>query len=140
LPATVQSRCQRYDFRRIPLRQVVGRLRQIVDADQVQISDRALVMLAREGEGSMRDAPSPLDQVLAGADGAIADDAVLDTLGLADHAVIGALVDAVIDRDPARVLAPLDQAYQRGCDLRRFTRDLLEHFRNLAVAKVSGGA
>ena len=140
LPATVQSRCQRYDFRRIPLRQVVGRLRQIVEADQVTVSDKALFMLAREGEGSMRDAQSLLDQVLAGAEGAIADAAVLDTLGLADHAVIGALADAVIDRDPARVLEPLDQAYQRGCDLRRFTRDLLEHFRNLAVAKVSGGA
>ncbi|HSQ00222.1 MAG TPA: DNA polymerase III subunit gamma/tau, partial [Candidatus Dormibacteraeota bacterium] len=140
LPATVQSRCQRYDFRRIPLRQVVARLRQIVDADQVTISDRALFTLAREGEGSMRDAQSLLDQVLAGADGAVADEAVLDTLGLADRAVIAALADAVIDRDPARVLAPLDDAYQRGCDLRRFTRDLLEHFRNLAVAKVSGGA
>jgi DNA polymerase-3 subunit gamma/tau len=140
LPATVQSRCQRYDFRRIPLRQVVARLRQIVDAEEVTISDRALFMLAREGEGSMRDAQSLLDQVLAGAEGAIADEAVLDTLGLADHALIGALTDAVIERDPARVLTPLDQAYQCGCDLRRFTRDLLEHFRNLAVAKVSGGA
>ncbi|MBX3027233.1 DNA polymerase III subunit gamma/tau [bacterium] len=138
LPATVQSRCQRYDFRRIPLRQVVARLRQIVDADGVAISDRALFTLAREGEGSMRDAQSLLDQVLAGAD--VADAAVLDVLGLADRAVIAALADAVIDRDPARVLAPLDDAYKRGCDLRRFTRDLLEHFRNLAVAKVSNGA
>ena len=140
LPATVQSRCQRYDFRRIPLRQVVARLRQIVDADKVAISDRALYTIAREGEGSMRDAQSLLDQVLAGAEGKVADEAVLDTLGLADRAVIAALADAVIDRDPARVLGPLDDAYQRGCDLRRFTRDLLEHFRNLAVAKVSNGA
>ena len=140
LPATVQSRCQRYDFRRIPLRQVVARLRQIVDADKVAISDRALFTLAREGEGSMRDAQSLLDQVLAGAEGAVDDAAMLDTLGLADRAVIAALADAVIDRDPARVLTPLDDAYQRGVDLRRFTRDLLEHFRNLAVAKVSNGA
>src|SRR6185295_14574933 len=140
LPATVQSRCQRYDFRRIPLRQVVARLRQIVEADKVAISDRSLFTLAREGEGSMRDAQSLLDQVLAGAEGAVDDAAMLDTLGLADRAVIAALADAVIDRDPARVLTPLDDAYQRGVDLRRFTRDLLEHFRNLAVAKVSNGA
>ncbi len=140
LPATVQSRCQRYDFRRIPLRQVVARLRQIVDAEQITISDRALFTLAREGEGSMRDAQSLLDQVLAGAQGAVSDAELLDTLGLADRTTIAALADAVIDRDPARVLAPLDEAYQRGCDLRRFTRDLLEHFRNLAVARVSGGA
>jgi DNA polymerase-3 subunit gamma/tau len=142
LPATVQSRCQRYDFRRIPLAAVVARLREIVAADKIRISDQALFTLAREGEGSMRDAQSLLDQVLAGAKpGATVDDAqVLDLLGLADRAAIAALADAVIDRDPARVLAPLDEAYQRGCDLRRFTRDLLEHFRNLAVAKVSGGA
>jgi DNA polymerase-3 subunit gamma/tau len=142
LPATVQSRCQRYDFRRIPLAAVVARLRQIVEADQIRISDQALFTLAREGEGSMRDAQSLLDQVLAGATpGAAVEDAqVLDLLGLADRAAIAALADAVIDREPARVLVPLDQAYQRGCDLRRFTRDLLEHFRNLAVAKVSGGA
>ncbi|MEO8603010.1 MAG: DNA polymerase III subunit gamma/tau, partial [bacterium] len=139
LPATVQSRCQRYDFRRIPLAAVVGRLRQIVAAEGIEISDRALFTLAREGEGSMRDAQSLLDQVLAGADGAVTDEQVLDLLGLADRAAIAALADAVIDRAAAAALAPLDQAYQRGCDLRRFTRDLLEHFRNLAVAKVSDG-
>jgi len=140
LPATVQSRCQRYDFRRIPLAAVVARLREIAAADALRISDRALFTLAREGEGSMRDAQSLFDQVLAGAtDGAIDDAQVLELLGLADRAAIAALADAVIDRDPARVLAPLDEAYRRGCDLRRFTRDLLEHFRNLAVAKVSGG-
>jgi len=140
LPATVQSRCQRYDFRRIPLRQVVARLRQIVDADAIAVSDKALFTLAREGEGSMRDAQSLLDQVLAGADGQVDDAQLFDTLGLADRTVLAALVDAIIDRDPARVLGPLDEAYQRGCDLRRFTRDLLEHMRNLAVAKVSDGA
>ena len=140
LPATVQSRCQRYDFRRIPLRLVVERLRQIVAADGIEISDAALFLLAREGEGSMRDAQSLLDQVLAGAAGAVRDEDVLDTLGVADRRVIAALADAVIARDAARVLEPLDEAYRRGCDLRRFTRDLLEHFRNLAVAKVSGGA
>ena len=139
LPATVQSRCQRYDFRRIPLRQVVARLRQIVAADGLTISDRALFTLAREGEGSMRDAQSLLDQVAAGAEGTVSDEEVLDALGLADRALIAGLADGVIDRDPMRVLEPLDAAYQRGCDLRRFTRDLLEHFRNLAVAKVSGG-
>jgi DNA polymerase-3 subunit gamma/tau len=140
LPPTVQSRCQRYDFRRIALRQVVERLRQIAQAEKIEISDAALFMLAREGEGSMRDAQSLLDQVLAGAGGTVRDEDVLDTLGLADRRVIAALADAVIARDGAAVLEPLDEAYRRGCDMRRFTRDLLEHFRNLAVAKVSGGA
>jgi DNA polymerase-3 subunit gamma/tau len=140
LPATVQSRCQRYDFRRIPLRAVVERLRTIVEAEAIEISDSALFLLAREGEGSMRDAQSLLDQVLAGAAGPVRDEEVLDTLGLADRRMIAAMAEAVIGRDPVRVLEPLDQAYTRGCDLRRLARDLLEHFRNLAVAKVSSGA
>jgi DNA polymerase-3 subunit gamma/tau len=140
LPATVQSRCQRYDFRRIALRLVVERLRRVAEAESIAISDRALLLLAREGEGSMRDAQSLLDQVVAGAAGAISDEDVLGALGVADRRVIAELADAVIARDAARVLEPLDEAYRRGCDLRRFTRDLLEHFRNLAVAKVSGGS
>jgi DNA polymerase-3 subunit gamma/tau len=139
LPATVQSRCQRYDFRRIPLQLVVDRLREIAAADGLTVSDRALFWLAREGEGSMRDAQSLLDQVLAGAAGSVRDEDVLDALGIADRRTITELADAVIARDGTRVLRPLDDAYRRGCDLRRFTRDLLEHFRNLAVAKVSGG-
>jgi DNA polymerase-3 subunit gamma/tau len=137
LPATVQSRCQRYDFRRIGLRQVVARLRQIAESDGLAISEGALFALAREGEGSMRDAQSLLDQVLAGAEGPITEQQVFDTLGLADRATIGRVAEAVIARDAAGVLPPLDDAYQRGCDVRRFTRDLLEHFRDLAVAKVS---
>ncbi|MGD9762532.1 MAG: DNA polymerase III subunit gamma/tau [Candidatus Binatia bacterium] len=140
LPATVQSRCQRYDFRRIPLRDVVAQLRRIADADGIQISDRALFTLAREGEGSMRDAQSLLDQVLAGATDAVDDQEVLHVLGVADRAAIAAVADAIIARDPAGALEPLAQAYEHGCDVRRFTRDLLEHFRHLAVAKVSQGA
>ncbi len=141
LPATIQSRCQRYDFRRIPLRQVVepGCARSSTRTT-VEISDRALFMLAREGEGSMRDAQSLLDQVLAGADGA------RRGRGGARHARAGRPrrhrgVGRCRDRSRSRraSLTPLDDAYQRGVDLRRFTRDLLEHFRNLAVAKVSNG-
>ncbi len=140
LPATVQSRCQRYDFRRIPLHLVVERLRQIAGAEHIDISDGALFLIAREGEGSMRDAQSLLDQVLAGASGAVQDADVLEALGVADRRVIAAVADAIIARDAAGVLPPLDDAYRHGCDLRRFTRDLLEHVRNLAVAKVSDGA
>ncbi len=140
LPATVQSRCQRYDFRRIGLRQVVTRLRQIAEADGLQIGDGALFALAREGEGSMRDAQSLLDQVLAGADGPITEQQVYDTLGVADRATITRIAEAIIARDATAVLTPLDEAYRRGCDVRRFTRDLLEHFRDLAVAKVGQSA
>jgi DNA polymerase-3 subunit gamma/tau len=139
LPATVQSRCQRYDFRRIPLRLVVERLRHIAAADRIEISDRALFVLAREGEGSMRDAQSLLDQVVAAAAGPVSDDDVLAALGIADRALIYDVADALIGRDATRALELLDGVHQQGYDMRRLARDLLEHFRNLAVLKVSEG-
>jgi DNA polymerase-3 subunit gamma/tau len=139
LPATVQSRCQRYDFRRISLRLVTERLRRIVAEDGVRISDRALFMIAREGEGSMRDAQSLLDQVLAGAAGEVRDEEVAALLGIADRALIYDLCEALIGRDAQRALELLATFHQQGFDMRRLSRDLVEHFRNLAVAKVSGG-
>ena len=141
LPATVQSRCQRYDFRRIPLRLVVERLQQIVaggeDRDQRRARSscwraRARAACATRSRCSTRCSPAPAESVR--------DEDVLDTLGAGRPAGDRrASADAIIARDATRVLEPLDEAYRHGCDLRRFTRDLLEHFRNLAVAKVSGG-
>jgi len=139
LPATVQSRCQRYDFRRIPLALVVERLRAIAEDQDLQISDQVLFTLAREGEGSMRDAQSLLDQIAAGAAGEVTDQHALAALGLADRAVIYELGAAIIGREPATAIACLDRVDQLGCDMRRLTRDLLEHMRNLTVAHVSGG-
>jgi DNA polymerase-3 subunit gamma/tau len=139
LPATVQSRCQRYDFRRISLPAVVGRLRQIVASEGVEASDRALFMLAREGEGSMRDSQSLLDQVLAYGNRAIDVADVVAALGVADRTVILELVDAVFARNGGQALAAFDVVYLHGHVLRRLSRDLLEHMRNVAFAKVSNG-
>ncbi len=139
LPATVQSRCQRYDFRRIPLRLIVERLRQIVAADGVELSERALYILAREGEGSMRDAQSLLDQVVAAGVKHVSDVEVLTTLGIADRSLVFDIAEALIGRDGARALELVDTVYQQGHDMRRLTRDLVEHVRDLAVVKVSEG-
>jgi DNA polymerase-3 subunit gamma/tau len=139
LPATVQSRCQRYDFRRIPLGLIVERLRAIAKKQKVKISDQVLFTLAREGEGSMRDAQSLLDQITAGASGAISDEDALAALGIADRSVVYDLGAAIVGRDPQRALEVLDGVHRLGCDMRRLTRDLLEHMRNLTVAHVSSG-
>jgi DNA polymerase-3 subunit gamma/tau len=140
LPATVQSRCQRYDFRRIPIGLIVERLRAIAAEEGVVIGDKVLFTLAREAEGSMRDAQSLLDQITAGAAGEIADDDALAVLGIADHQVVLDLAEAVIAAQPAEALAVLEDVYRKGGDMRRLTRDLLEYFRDLAVARVSEGA
>jgi len=139
LPATVQSRCQRYDFRRIPLRLVVARLREIIREAKVEMSDEALFVLAREGEGSMRDAQSLLEQVMAGGGAKISDEEVIATLGIADRKLIYEVGEAVIARDARRTLELVEQVHEQGYEMRRLARDLLEHFRNLAVVHATRG-
>ncbi len=139
LPATVQSRCQRYDFRRISLEQVVSRLKAIAKDQKLKISEKVLFTLAREGEGSMRDSQSLFDQIAAGSDGKVSDEDALAALGVADRQVVYDLGAAIVGRDCLRAVEVLDGVHRLGCDMRRLTRDLLEHFRNVAVAHVTRG-
>jgi DNA polymerase-3 subunit gamma/tau len=136
VPHTIHSRCQRYDFRRIPARQIVERLAEIAKADTIEVSERGLYLVAREAEGSMRDAQSLFDQVIAFAGKKIRDEDVAAALGLADRSLLFDLAAAVIDRDPSKALAVVEQLHRFGYDLRRFVRELLEHIRNLSVAKL----
>ena len=136
VPHTIHSRCQRYDFKRIPYRLIVERLADIARQEGVGISEPALFLIAREGEGSMRDAQSLLDQVIAFAGNTIRDDDVVAALGVADRKLLFAVADALLHRDAPQALARLDELHTFGHDLRRFTRELLEHFRNLAVASL----
>jgi DNA polymerase III subunit gamma/tau len=136
VPHTIHSRCQRYDFKRIPFRLIADRLQHIARSEGIEVSDHALFLIAREGEGSMRDAQSLLDQVIAFAGKTVRDADVVTALGLADRKTLYAVGDAVVDRNPARALELLNELHQFGHDMRRFARELLEHFRNLAVARV----
>jgi DNA polymerase-3 subunit gamma/tau len=136
VPHTIHSRCQRYDFRRIPAAQIVERLAAIGAADNIDVGERGLFLIAREAEGSMRDAQSLLDQVIAYAGRKIRDEDVAAALGLADRALLFELAAAIIDRTPAEALAVVEKLHRFGYDLRRFVRELLEHVRNLSVAKL----
>jgi len=101
VPHTIHSRCQRYDFKRIPLRLIADRLAHITRSEGVTISDRVLFLIAREGEGSMRDAQSLLDQVIAFAGKTVRDEDVGTALGLADRKVLYAVAEAIVERNPA---------------------------------------
>jgi DNA polymerase III subunit gamma/tau len=139
VPPTILSRCQRFDFRRLGLDEVAGRLRTIAGAEGIDVSDRALLLIARQGEGSMRDAQSLLDQVVAYAGGQkVTDQTVREVLGVSDRAAVLELAGAVLARDAAGALARLDALYRGGSDLRQLARDLLDHFRHLLLAKVAG--
>jgi DNA polymerase-3 subunit gamma/tau len=139
LPETILSRCQRYDFRRIALREIVERLGAIAKDEGLKITDAALVLLAREADGSMRDAQSFLEQVLASAgSGAPVDEALLqELLGISERRALYDLSAAVIAGDAARCLELLAALSAQGRDLGRLSRDLLEHFRNLLVARLT---
>src|SRR6266705_1817045 len=156
--ATVVSRCQRYDLRRIGLGELRAHLRRTVDAERLALSDEALALVAREAEGSLRDAQSLLEQVLTVAGSAADDAAVRQVLGAADRRLVVAVADAVLAGDPGacvRHLAVLDAPGERALvaelpeaevaalaaqagrrsvdDLQRFFRLLLEADEALAV-------
>ena len=148
LPATILSRCQRYDFRRISLREITQRLDAIAKSEGLDISEGALVLLAREADGSMRDAQSLLEQVLAFAEPAekgkarVRIDEVLlqDIVGLAERRVLYEISAAVLQGDARRCVELVAQSVAQGCDVGRLARDLVEHFRNLLVARLAVGA
>ncbi len=135
---TVVSRCQRYDLRRIGLGELRAHLRKTVEAEGLALSEEAVALVAREAEGSLRDAQSLLEQVLAVA-GTAADDAtVREILGAADRRLVVAVADAILAGDAAACVTHLARLYAHGYDAQRFCRDLLEHFRNLAVLRATG--
>ena len=136
IPITILSRCQRFDFRKIPLARVAGRMREIADAEKLTISDRSLSLVARQGEGSMRDALSTLDQVIAFSGDEVDDEAVQTLLGMVDRRLLLDTVEAVMRRDSRRALDAVRRVDQLGLALRQFTQDLLEMFRGMVICKV----
>ena len=139
-PETIVSRCQRYDFKRISLARIKGELARIAAEEKIELTDAALYAIAREGQGSMRDAESLLERMMAFSDRTIDDAKVGEILGVADRKTLFAAADALLGRDAKTALEILDRIYESGRDLERFSRDLLEHWRNLVVVKLGADA
>lgn len=138
VPVTILSRVQRYDFRRIAGPRIAARLSEILSAESRSHDPGALTLVAREAEGSMRDAQSLLEQVLAFSGDAHLDAArVREALGVVDATVVRGAIDAVLERDPAAALETVRAVYERGLDLVRFANALVEQVRDLLVARVS---
>jgi DNA polymerase-3 subunit gamma/tau len=133
---TIVSRCQRYDFRRLSAAEIRDHLQTTVAREGIQISPEGLFLLAREADGSVRDSQSLLEQVMSFAGTTVSDQDLREMLGLADRRVLHEMTDAIVERKPARCLELADELYRYGYDVRRLCRDLLEHFRNVTVAKL----
>ncbi|MBU2227961.1 MAG: DNA polymerase III subunit gamma/tau, partial [Proteobacteria bacterium] len=139
VPATILSRCQSFDFRRISLRQIADNLRKIAAAEGIKISDAGLAWIAEAGDGSLRDSQSIFDQVISYAGFEIEDRAVEEILGRTDRKFLLMLSEAVLARDAGRCLRIVDEAYYAGLDMKFFYQTLLGHFRNLLLTGISGG-
>jgi DNA polymerase-3 subunit gamma/tau len=147
VPQTVVSRCQRFDFRRIPTTDLVRTILDIAQKEKVEIAQEAAFTLARRADGSLRDVLSLLDQVIAygGGDGSdqqaqrtITAELVSETLGLVDQDRLFEITDAIAKKDSATGISILDQLMDSGVDLPEFVNSLIQHLRNLLVSKLPG--
>ncbi|MEZ4278767.1 MAG: DNA polymerase III subunit gamma/tau [Myxococcota bacterium] len=140
IPFTVLSRCQRHDLRRIALSSVTERLAEICRSEGITISAPALAAIAREGEGSMRDAQTLLDQIVAYGGQRIADEVVAEILDLVDRNVLKSIVEACIAGDPRTALEQLAGATGGGSEAGRIAESLLELLRDLTVLQIAPDA
>ncbi len=136
IPNTILSRCQRFDFRRIPARLISEHLKTICDKEKVKFEDEALWLVARQGDGSMRDSQSLLEQVISFSDGKITSQKVIDVLGLTDRALLLDAISAIVRRDQVSVIQVIEKLFGSGYDPSIFAQDLVEEIRHLMLIKV----
>lgn len=136
IPATILSRCQRFDFRRISTRTITERLQLICKAEGVEYSEDALWLIARQGDGSMRDSQSLLDQVITFAGPNLQVATVMNILGLTDHELIKECLSAILHRDPAALGPALKKFTRVAVDPSLFLQQLIQDLRHLTMVKV----
>ena len=138
IPATILSRCQRFDFRNIPTADIAAHLESICRVEQVEIDSDAIFRIAKAGAGSMRDALSLLDQLLAGTAGRLSEADVLRVLGTPPEERLAALADAIAGSDPAAALGRLDELLLAGYPLEGVAAALAEQFRLIMLVLTCG--
>jgi DNA polymerase-3 subunit gamma/tau len=137
IPLTIISRCQRFDFRRIPLPSIVARLRHVVNQQGIEAADEALSAIARAADGGMRDALSLLDQAISFSDGQLLLEDVLAMTGAVSSATLASLVQAIYEKDTAMVLQLLEKMMDQGKDPNRLIEDLIFYYRDLLLYKTA---
>jgi DNA polymerase-3 subunit gamma/tau len=135
---TVRSRCQTFVFQRPRLPDLIRKLRRIADAEEIDVPDAALALIARGGRGAFRDAESTLDQLASATGGSITVQDVLQLLGAVEEEVLFRICDLVVDGDTAGALLFLEELSEQGQDLGRLVADLIEHLRHLLLVQHMG--
>ena len=138
IPVTILSRCQHYDFKRISIETITGRMKELMDTEKVEVEDRALTYIAKAADGSMRDALSLLDQCIAFYLGQrLTYDNVLEVLGAVDTDVFSRLLRKILQRDVAGVLDIVEDLVMMGRELTQLASDFTWYLRNLLLLKTS---
>ena len=137
VPVTILSRCQRFDFKRIPLGKILTQLEKITTEEGIEISKAGLTLIAREAEGSMRDAESLLDQVVSFTGPKVEDTHISDILGIIDRELIFEASEAILEGSAEKCMEIVDRIYRYGYDIREFHRVLMDQFRNLLISLVA---
>ena len=141
IPITILSRCQRYDFKRISLEAIAGRLRQLTEAEHIETEDKALMYIAKAADGSLRDALSLLDQCVAFHYGKLLTyENVLDVLGAVDSGVFSSMFNAVIEGRTKDCITQLEEIVIQGRELGQFVTDFIWYLRNLLLVQSTDDA
>lgn len=140
IPLTILSRCQQFDFKRLTLKELISLLKEISEAEGIEVDEKSLVAMASEADGSVRDAQSIFDQVISYSGKKIVYQDLKDVLGVVDRDLLMNIAAAVITRNPRAVMECVAEAEKFGYDPERFAGDLLSLFRDLSILKaVKGG-
>lgn len=137
LPATILSRCQRFDFRRISIDSIMGRLESIAEAGGVAVQKEALRLIARLSDGALRDAISILDQCMGFGKREISYEDVLNVVGLVNDIFVAQVVDAVTGKNVSSILELVDKLVMNGKDITQFVSDLVHYYRNLLISQIA---
>jgi DNA polymerase-3 subunit gamma/tau len=138
VPLTILSRCQRFDFRRIAIEEIIARLRYIASEEKIKVDDDALLLIAKRGDGSLRDAQSIFDQVVSFCGNSINAKQIADMFTIVDEELFFTVSDAIIAKDSQQGITIVEEIVQRGYDLREFLGGLVEHFRNTLIVLSTG--
>lgn len=137
IPATILSRCQRFDFKRVSSKDIANRMSYICEKENIQAEEKALSLIARNSQGALRDALSILDQCMSFGSEIIEYNDVIELLGTVNIDELFELSQAIIDENTKKTLQTLNEFIIWGKDIRNLINDLIDHFRNLMVCKVS---
>jgi len=138
IPVTILSRCQRYEFKKVPVEKIKESLASITGKEKIRVAEETLYTVAQEADGSMRDALSLMDQLLATFGSEIAHDDAIRILGVLDRTLLRSAVAGILDKNPKNCIETLNRATEKGINPKRFAEDLLRTLRYALLLKTCG--